>query len=52
MKENKELCPKYVNKLPWSEHSRAHGLAFSIKMASPQKLLNISQCLSYSEASG
>ena len=39
--KQKELCPKYVNKLP----SRTCGLAFRIKMASPQKLLNISQCL-------
>ena len=53
MKENRNNCVrKYVNKLPWSEHSRARGLAFRIKMASPQKLLNISQCLSYSEVSG
>ena len=52
MKENRKNCVRNVNKLPWSEHSRALGLAFRIKMASPQKLLNISQCLSYSEASG
>ena len=52
MKENRKNCVRNVNKLPWSEHSRARGLAFRIKMASPQKLLNISQCLSYSEASG
>ena len=31
---------------------RARGSTFRIKMASPQKLLNISECLSYSEASG
>ena len=52
MKENRKNCVRNVNKLPWFEHSRARGLAFRIKMASPQKLLNISQCLSYSEASG
>ena len=49
-RKQKELCPK-CNKLPWSEHSRACGLEFRIKMASPPKLLNISQCLSYSEVS-
>ena len=52
MKENRKNCVRNVNKLPWSEHSRACGLAFRIKMASPQKLLNISQCPSYSEVSG
>ena len=52
MKENRKNCVRNVNKLPQSEHSRARGLAFRIKVASPQKLLNISQCLSYSEVSG
>ena len=52
MKENRKNYVQNVNKLCWSEHSRAHGLTFRIKMASPQKLLNISQCLSYSEVSG
>ena len=44
MKENRIMSEIF-------QHSRACGLTFRIKMASPQKLLNISQCLSYSEAS-
>ena len=51
-RKQKELYPKYVNKLPWSEHSRARGSTFRIKMASPSKLLNISQWPSHNHPYG